>query len=166
MDDGRTTCSLGTRANRNGFVVAASVEKTRFTCRDVKFIFSCFFSAVISPFVFLWITFRVLSFALITSILRYWAIPLYIVLVLGSISAGVFFNRKDRNFAIRGLKSVLNIGSFPDFPWFTHFVLFSWSPIRLQVWNCLPSILGNLELPDRSHVDGSGKTAWFGLGMV
>ena len=77
--------------------------------------FFMFCSAMISPFVFLWITFRVLSFALITSILRYWAIPLYIVLVLGSISAGVFFNRKDRNFAIRGLKSVLSIGSFPEF---------------------------------------------------
>ena len=95
--------------------------------------FFMFFSAVISPFVFLWITFRVLSFALITSILRYWSIPLYIALVLGSISAGVFFNRKDRNFAIRGLKSVLSIGIFPDLSRFTLFVLFSRSPIRLQV---------------------------------
>ena len=88
--------------------------------------FFMFCSAMISPFVFLWITFRVLSFALITSILRYWAIPLYIALVLGSISAGVFFNRKDRNFAIRGLKSVLSIGSFPEF-----FLIYPFCPFQL-----------------------------------
>ena len=72
-----------------------------------NFLFS---PAKLFPFVFLCCIFRSLSFALITSMLRYWSIPLYIVLILGSISLGGYKNREDQNFVTRGVKSVLSVG--------------------------------------------------------
>ena len=70
--------------------------------------------AKLFPFVFLCCVFRGLSFALIVSMLRYWSVLLYIVLILGSISLGGYFNREDQNFVIRGVKSVLSVGNFSD----------------------------------------------------
>ena len=69
-------------------------------------------AAKLFPPVLLCCIFRGLSFALIVSMLRYWSIPLYIVLILGSISLGGYFNQdqEDRNFVTRGVKSVLSIG--------------------------------------------------------
>ena len=58
--------------------------------------------------------FRVFSFALITCCLRYNAIPLYIVLILGSIVLGRVRNPTNDSFVIRGMKSVLTIGKFND----------------------------------------------------
>merc|ERR1719458_974721 len=68
-------------------------------------------TAKLFPSVLLCCVFRGLSFALIVSMLRYWSIPLYIVLILGSISLGGYFNQdqEDRNFVTRGVKSVLSI---------------------------------------------------------
>ena len=70
----------------------------------------CLSAAKLFPPVLLCCIFRGLSFALIVSMLRYWSIPLYIVLILGSISLGGYFNQEDRNFVTRGVKSVLSIG--------------------------------------------------------
>ena len=42
--------------------------------------------------------------------LRYWSVLLYIVLILGVITLSGYINRKDHNFVIRGVKSVLSIG--------------------------------------------------------
>ena len=69
-----------------------------------------FCSVKLFPSVFLFCVFRGISFALIVSILRYWSVPLYILLILGSISLGCYFNREDHNFVTRGVKSVLSIG--------------------------------------------------------
>ena len=68
-------------------------------------------AAKLFPPVLLCCIFRGLSFALIVSMLRYWSIPLYIVLILGSISLGGYFNQEDQNFVTRGVKSVLSIGN-------------------------------------------------------
>jgi len=53
--------------------------------------------------------FRVFSFALLTCCLRYYAIPLYILLVLGSVVLGRVRNPTNDSFVIRGMKSVLTI---------------------------------------------------------
>ena len=71
---------------------------------------SCCYPAKLFPYVFLCCVFRGLSFALIVSMLRYWSFLLYLVLILGIISLGHYFNPKDHNFVIRGVKSVLSIG--------------------------------------------------------
>ena len=56
--------------------------------------------------------FRVFSFALLTCCLRYYAIPLYILLLLGSVVLGRVRNPTNNSFVIRGIKSVLTIGKF------------------------------------------------------
>merc|ERR1719350_2744734 len=61
-------------------------------------------TAKLFPSVFLCCVFRGLSFALIVSMLRYWSILLYIILILGSISLGGCFNQEDQNFVTRGVK--------------------------------------------------------------
>ena len=50
--------------------------------------------------------------------LRYWSVLLYIVLILGVISVSGYINRKDHNFVIRGVKSVLSIGDLLIICWF------------------------------------------------
>jgi len=104
-------------------------------------------TAKLFPSVLLCCVFRGLSFALIVSMLRYWSIPLYIVLILGSISLGGYFNQdqEDRNFVTRGVKSVLSI--VDDRNDFKHESVFQ---IYWAVCNCL--IVGLLtalvKLPD------------------
>ena len=114
------------------------------------------------PFVFLCCVFRGLSFALIVSMLRYWSVLLYILLILGSISLGCYFNREDPNFVTRGVKSVLSIGDVLILFWFNQYISpFSWRPI--QAWDCLPDLLGNLQLPNSWYVDCPCKAAWYHL---
>jgi len=55
------------------------------------------------------VTFRLLAFALVTSCLRYHSVPLYFLLTVGAISLGRRRNPTNHSFVIRGVKSVLSL---------------------------------------------------------
>ena len=53
------------------------------------------------------LVFRVFSFTLIVTALRYWALPLYFFLILGAIIIGAWANTDHESFVIIGSKSLL-----------------------------------------------------------
>ena len=57
--------------------------------------------------------FRVFSFTLIVTALRYWALPLYFFLILGAIIIGAWANTDHESFVIIGSKSLLWQNSNP-----------------------------------------------------
>ena len=56
------------------------------------------------------LVFRVFTFSLTISLLKFYAIPLYAVLVLLAIGLGVFWNKDTDSFVIKGFQSVLFMG--------------------------------------------------------
>ena len=54
--------------------------------------------------------FRVFTLSLTISLLKFYAIPLYAVLVLLAIGLGVFWNKDTDSFVIKGFQSVLFMG--------------------------------------------------------
>ena len=56
------------------------------------------------------LVFRVFSFTLIVTALRYWALPLYFFLILGAIIIGAWANTDHESFVIIGSKSLLFTG--------------------------------------------------------
>ena len=62
------------------------------------------------PFALVSLVFRVFTFSLTISLLKFYAIPLYAVLVLLAIGLGVFWNKDLDSFVIKGFQSVLFMG--------------------------------------------------------
>ena len=56
------------------------------------------------------LVFRVFSFALVVTVMRYWAILLYAVIFLSAICLGAFWNKDEKTFVIKGFKSLLFMG--------------------------------------------------------
>ena len=56
------------------------------------------------------LVFRVFSFALVVTVMRYWAIPLYAVIFFSAICLGRFWNKDKETFVIKGFKSLLFMG--------------------------------------------------------
>ena len=56
------------------------------------------------------LVFRVFTFSLTISLLKFYAIPVYAVLILLAIGLGVFWNKDTDSFVIKGFQSVLFMG--------------------------------------------------------
>ena len=56
------------------------------------------------------LVFRVFSFALVVTVMRYWAILLYAVIFPSAICVGALWNKDDKTFVIKGFKSLLFMG--------------------------------------------------------
>ena len=56
------------------------------------------------------LVFRVFSFALVVTVMRYWAILLYAVIFSSAICVGALWNKDDKTFVIKGFKSLLFMG--------------------------------------------------------
>ena len=62
------------------------------------------------PFSLISMVFRVFSFAFIVTMLRYYAIPVYAVLILVAICIGTKANTNHESFVLSGIKSLLFTG--------------------------------------------------------
>ena len=62
------------------------------------------------PLCLLILVFRVFSFSLIVTFLRYYSIPVYTIIFLLAIFLGRFWNKDNKTFVIKGFKSLLFMG--------------------------------------------------------
>ena len=61
------------------------------------------------------LVFRVFSFAFVVTMLRYYAILLYALLIFLAICMGAHWNKDRNNFVVKGFKSVLFVGKVTEF---------------------------------------------------